>query len=340
MAKFFYRIRNFMNHYICFLLLCLSLGLIGCLEPEETYCDTHECLPSTEVRHRPTSFAVELHADDSLRVAWLYTVDCAYLPDENALELSTFCVDSIKYGDDETLRHLPQKSKYEEPSDLEVAVNGRVLDYHAEIPLGKDNHLRFALVDREYREKSFDIDLSPYVNIYEPHGDSFIFNLPPNTSLTAYSHDTTFDKAKLPKAFVVAKDESCLFYSFTRTDSVFYCFDTLGHFYPMVDSSLCPTHNVERGIISAPDAYVIQKPCYKIECDHAEGRLTLSNLYSLSQWKESVKDSFPQEDKGMSYMDLLRQIRHPWHTINYLDKQGPDGEDDFTIYVVYRGYDE
>jgi hypothetical protein len=39
-------------------------------------------------------------------------------------------------------------------------------------------------------------------------------------------------------------------------------------------------------------------------------------------------------------MDLLRQIRHPWHTINYLDKQGPDGEDDFTIYVVYRGYDE
>ena len=85
---------------------------------------------------------------------------------------------------------------------------------------------------------------------------------------------------------------------------------------------------------------MIQKPCYKIECDHAEGRLTLSNLYSLSQWKESVKDSFPQEDKGMSYMDLLRQIRHPWHAINYLDKQGPDGEDDFTIYVVYRGYDE
>ena len=70
-----------MARFTCFLLLCLSLGLIGCLEPEDGYCDTHECLPSTEVRHRPTSFAVELHADDSLRVAWLYTVDCAYLPD-------------------------------------------------------------------------------------------------------------------------------------------------------------------------------------------------------------------------------------------------------------------
>ena len=28
------------------------------------------------------------------------------------------------------------------------------------------------------------------------------------------------------------------------------------------------------------------------------------------------------------------------YTVNYLDKQGPDGEDDFTIYVIYRGYDE
>ncbi|WP_297699929.1 hypothetical protein [uncultured Fibrobacter sp.] len=329
-----------MNRYICFLLLSLSLGLIGCLksfEPEESYCDTHKCLPSTEIRHRPTSFAVELHADDSLRVAWLYTVDCAYLPDEDVSEQSTFCVDSIKYGDDETLHHLPQKSKYEEPSNLEVFVNGRVLGYHAEIPLGEDDHLRFTLVDREYKEKSFDIDLSAYVNIYELYGDSFTFNLPPKTDLTAYSNDTTFDVSRLPKSARVTEDESCFFYSFTRTDSTFYCFDTLGYFHPMADSSLCPTHRVERGIISTPNAYVIQGPCYKIEYEHAKGRLTLSNLYSLSQWKESVKDSVPPEDKDLSY---VREIRHPWHTVNYLNKQGPDGEDDFTIYVVYRGYEK
>ena len=329
-----------MNRYICFLLLSLSLGLIGCLksfEPEESYCDTHKCLPSTEIRHRPTSFAVELHADDSLRVAWLYTVDCAYLPDEDVSEQSTFCVDSIKYGDDETLHHLPQKSKYEEPSNLEVFVNGRVLGYHAEIPLGEDDHLRFTLVDREYKEKSFDIDLSAYVNIYELHGDSFIFNLPPNTSLTAYSHDTTFDKAKLPKTPVVAKDESCLFCSFPQTDTVFNCFDTLGHFQQMTDSSLCPTHMVERGISRKLDAYVIQRPCYKIEYGHTEGKLTLSNLYSLPQWREFVKDSISQENYELAN---FRQIRHPWHTVNYLNKQGPDGEDDFTIYVVYRGYEK
>lgn len=337
MKEPFFWFENFMSRLTCFLLLCLSFGLIGCLEPEESYCDTHECLPSTEVRHRPTSFAVELHADDSLRVAWLYTVDCAYLPGEDVTEFSTFCVDSIKYGDDEALHHLPQKSKHEEPSNLKVYESGAVLGYHAEIPLGKDDHLRFALVDREYKEKSFDIDLSPYVNIYELHGDSFVFNLPPNTSLTAYSNDTTIDIAKLSKSSVVTKDESCFFYSFTRTDSVYYCFDTLGYFHPMADSSLCPTHNVERGIISTPNAYMIQRPCYKIEYDQAEGQLTLSNLYSLVQLKESVKDSVPPEDKDMSYVS---QIRHPWHTVNYLDKQGPDGEDDFTIYVVYRGYDE
>ena len=335
MAKLFSRIRNFMTRLICYLLLCLSFGLIACLEPEETYCDTHECLPYTEIRHRPTSFAVELHADDSLRVAWLYTVDCAYLPDEDVTEFSTLCVDSIKYGDDEALHHLPQKSKHEEPSNLKVYESGAVLGYHAEIPLGKDDHLRFALVDREYKEKSFDINLSAYVNIYELHGDSFTFNLPPNTDLTAYSFDTTFDIAKLPKSAIVTKDESCFFYSFARTESTFYCFDSLGYFHPMEDSSLCPTHKVERGIISTPNAFVIQKSCYKIEYDNAEGLLTLSNLYSLSQWRESVKDSVPQEDKDVSY---VRQIRHPWHTINYLDKQGPNGEDDFTIYVVYRGY--
>ena len=321
----------------CFFLLSLSFGLVGCLEPDDDYCDTHECLPSTEVRHRPTSFAVELHADDSLRVAWLYTVDCAYLPGEEVSKFSTFCVDSIRYGNDGVLHHLPQKSKYEEPSDLEVFVNGRVLGYHAEIPLDTDDHLRFALVDREYKEKSIDIDLSAYVNMYEIHGDSFSFNLPPNTDLTAYSNDTTFDVAKLSKSPVVTMDESCFFYSFTRTDSVFYCFDTLGYFHPMADSSLCPTHNVERGIISVPNAYVIQKSCYKIEYDKAEGQLTLSNLYSLAQLKESVKDSVPPEDKDVSY---VRESRHPWHTVNYLDKQGPNGEDDFTIYVVYRGYEQ
>lgn len=337
MKEPFFWFKNFMSRLTCFLLLCLSFGLIGCLEPEESYCDTHECLPSTEVRHRPTSFAVELHADDSLRVAWLYTVDCAYLPGEDVTEFSTFCVDSIKYGDDEALHHLPQKSKHEEPSNLKVYESGAVLGYHAEIPLGTDDHLRFTLVDREYKEKSFDIDLSAYVNIYELQGDSFTFNLPPNTDLTAYSFDTTFDIAKLPKSAIVTKDESCFFYSFTRTESTFYCFDTLGYFHPMEDSSLCPTHKVEQGIISTPNAFVIQKSCYKIEYDNAEGLLTLSNLYSLSQWRESVKDSVPQEDKEVSF---IRQIRHPWHTVNYLDKQGPDGEDDFTIYVVYRGYDE
>lgn len=155
--------------------------------------------------------------------------------------------------------------------------------------------------------------------------------------MTAYSNDTTFDVSKLPKSAAVTEDENCFFYSFTRTDSTFYCFDTLGHFQPVEDSSLCPTHIVDRGIISTPNAYMIQRPCYKIEYDQAEGQLTLSNLYSLAQLKESVKDSVPPEDKDMSYVS---QIRHPWHTVNYLDKQGPDGEDDFTIYVIYRGYDE
>ena len=324
-----------MNRFSCFLLLSLSFALIGCLEPEETYCDTHECLPYTEVRHRPTSFAVELHADDSLRVAWLYTVDCAYLPDEDVTEFSTLCVDSIKYGDDETLHHLPQKSKREEPSNLKVYESGAVLGYHAEIPLGKDDHLRFALVDREYKEKSFDINLSAYVNMYEIHRDSFTFNLPFNTDLTVYSNDTTFDIAKLSKSSIVTKDEGCFFCSFPQTDTIFNCFDTLGHFQQMADSSLCPTHMVERGISRKRDAYVIQKPCYKIEYSHAEGKLTLSNLYSLPQWREFVKDSISQEDYELAN---FRQIRHPWHTINYLDKQGPDGEDDFTIYVVYRGY--
>lgn len=289
----------------------IALSLSGCLieslDDESDYCDTHECLPSTEIRHRPTSFAIELRADDSSQVAKLYTVDCKYLPGEDSSKFSTFCVDSVKYGDSDELHYLPQKSKHEEDSgDLEVAVNGTLRPQFADIPMDDDGHLRFTLVDHNNEEKPFDLDLSDYIGIYELHGDTFDFVFPPFTKFTAYSYDSTFDISQLPKAFTTTKEDDCFYYSVSLNDK--------GH----------------------EDRFTLSRSCYKMELSDANGSLSLSNLYSLPRMKESVRDSLPQADR--EEMRHLRTIRYPWHTETRLDKQGPDGEDDFTIFVIYGGY--
>ena len=84
-------------------------------------------------------------------MAFLWIVGC------NGDDLSTFCVDSLKYGKSDSLRHLPQKNKnsYENFSSLHIKEDGYILEKFARIPIDDDDHLRFTLVDRKNKKKAF-----------------------------------------------------------------------------------------------------------------------------------------------------------------------------------------
>jgi hypothetical protein len=45
----------------------------------------------------------------------------------------------------------------------------------------------------------------------------------------------------------------------------------------------------------------------------------------IYRWKENQSDS-----------NLVDGRRYSWHTVTRLGEQGPDKEDDFTVYTVYR----
>ncbi len=187
---------------------------------------------------RPTSFALELQLNDSAdsRMAKLYTLDCEFLPGEDSIELSTFCVDSLKFGKSDSLRHRPQKNKntYENFNSLYVKDDGAVLEKFARIPIDDDDHLRFTLVDRKNKKKSFDVDLSAFIKMYEFHGDTFEFRFPDSTTFTTFTRDTNFDERNCDVSVTSEMSYTCYAYrvkDLPRLDTVIYCIVEEGDTY-------------------------------------------------------------------------------------------------------------
>ena len=350
---------------------CLGMLLLGCYGDDsymyQSYCETYVCKESTEVRQRPTSFALELLVNDTSesRMAHLFTIDCAYLPDEDSLELSTFCVDSLKYGNSDSLRHLPQKSKYTYnyyTISTYVQDDGHVLQSYARIPIDDDDHLRFTLVDRQNNEKTFDLDLSGYINMYKLRGDTFDFKFPENTSFYAYTRDTTFGEKDCPVSYREERSFGCYNYSVRDTviyyDTTVYCIVEPGDHYENIgvsittsdfwgiglddigDSSDCKSQRFYASIDEGMPSHVEYVPCNRITLDEVPDSLSISNLYSRRAMSDRVLDSLGDRVERW-YTDqpdseLVSGFRYVWHAINHLDRQGPDGEDDFAVYTIYR----
>lgn len=316
------------------------------------YCESYGCKPSTEVLQRPTSFALELQLNDSAdsRVAKLYTIDCQFLPGEDSLELSTFCVDSLKFGKSDSLRHLPQKNKnsYESFSSLRVKEDGYILEKFARIPIDDDDHLRFTLVDRKSKTKTFDVDLSAFIKMYELHGDTFDFKFPDSTAFTAFTRDANFDERNCDVSVTSEMSYTCYAYrvkDLPRLDTVIYCIVEEGDTYDGIlvleainatewgilfrDSSACKSQRFYSGIKERESWHNEYVNCYKIDLISAPESLSLSNLYSLRLMNKTVADTSSNSDPVVGQ-------RHSWHTITRLGGQGPDKEDDFTIYTIYR----
>lgn len=335
------------------------LWIVGCNGDDSYmnsggYCQNWSCKPSTDVLQRPSTFALELQLNDSAdsRAAKLYTLDCQFLPDEDSLALSTFCVDSLKYGESDSLRHLPQKNKnsYDVFSDLSVNENGRVLEKYIKVPIDDDDHLRFTLVDRENKQKAFDVDLSAFIKMYELRGDTFDFRFPDSTFFVAYSRDTISDTGGDENLFTRSNEYGCYEYyqsSSTWMDTTLYCYVDPGDHYEdfsgaitskdyfavyLEDTSACLSHRFlvqedQRSDFTAPKI-----SCYRMDFAQAPDSLTLWNLYSVKEMDKVVKDSVGDRMQSNNVWGH----RHIWHAVTHLSGQGPDGEDDFTIYTVYR----
>lgn len=345
------------------------LWIVGCNGDDSymyrDYCESYGCKPSTEVLQRPTSFALELQLNDSAdsRVAKLYTLDCQFLPGEDSLELSTFCVDSLKYGKSDSLRHLPQKNKnsYDRFNSLYVKDNGAVLEKFARIPIDDDDHLRFTLVDRKNKKKAFDVDLSAFIKMYELHGDTFVFKFPDSTDFEAYTFDTTFSEKDCAVPFTSEKMYECYDYSVyddTYMDTTIYCILRPGDSYENVnhymttsefsgvglsdigDSSACKSQKFYASVVEQKPWHTEFVHCYKIDLVSVPEILSLSNLYSRRLMNDALLDSLGDrmyrwsEDQPDSTWVFGR--RHPWHAVTRLGEQGPDEEDDFTVYTFYR----
>lgn len=329
------------------------------------YCESYGCKPSTEVLQRPTSFALELQLNDSAdsRMAKLYTLDCEFLPGEDSTELSTFCVDSLKYGKSDSLRHLPQKNKnsYENFNSLYVKDDGAVLEKFARIPIDDDDHLRFTLVDRKNKKKTFDVDLSAFIKMYELHGDTFVFKFPDSTDFEAFTRDTTFDEKDCAVPFTSEKSYDCYDYSVYAdpyTDTTVYCIMEQGDSYEGIqhyittsdfwavslsdigDSSACKSQRFYASITEQKPWLIYYVQCDKISLDSLPDSLSLSNLYSRRLMNESLLDSLGDRmyrwSEDQSDSTWVTGHRHSWHTVTRLGEQGPDKEDDFTVYTIYK----
>ena len=318
------------------------------------FCESNGCKPSTEVLQRPTSFALELQLNDSAdsRVAKLYTLDCRFLPGEDSLALSTFCVDSLKYGESDSLRHLPQinKNSYDSYTYLSVNADGRVLEKYIKIPIDDDNHLRFTLVDRMNEKKAFDVDLSAFIKMYELHGDTFDFRFPDSTFFVAYSRDTISETGGDESLFTRSNEYGCYeFYQSTYTwmDTTLYCYVDPGDHYEEIsgalmwkdffavylkDTSACLSHRFYVQVDQHSDFTAPKISCYRMDFSQAPDSLTLWNLYSVKYMDKVVKDSVGDRMRSNNVWGH----RHIWHAVTPLSGQGPDGEDDFTVYTVYR----
>ena len=334
-----------------------------------SFCESNACKPSTEVLQRPTFFALELQLNDSanFRMAKLYTLDCKFLAGEDSTELSTFCVDSLRYGKSDSLRHLPQinKNSYDRYRDLRIKDDGHFLENYARIPIDDDDHLRFTLVDRTDKEKDFDVDLSSFIKMYELHGDTFDFKFPDNTEFEAYTFDTTFSEKDCSVPFTRTRQDKCYGYSVYDTpymDTVVYCIMEQGDRYEDVDPSIMFVSNlgtfkaVELSDIGDSSACKSQRfyanitkhepthreviGCDRIELASVPDSLSLSNLYSDRLMTEAVFESLGDrlyrwsETQPDSYD--INGYYHSWHAITRLTEQGPDGEDEFTVYTIYK----
>ena len=329
------------------------------------YCESYVCKPSTEVLQRPTSFALELQLNDSAdsRMAKLYTLDCKYLADEDSTELSTFCVDSLKYGKSDSLRHLPQKNKnsYESFTSLYVKDDGYVLEKFARIPIDDDDHLRFTLVDRKNKKKDFDVDLSAFIKMYELHGDTFDFKFPDSTTFSAFTRDTTFSEKDCAVPFTSDVSYGCYEYSVYDTpymDTVVYCIMGQGDSYEgsnsyittsefwgvelsdIGDSSACKSQRFYASITEQNPWHTESIQCNKIDLVAVPDTLSLSNLYSRRLMNDLLLDSLGSRMyrwyKDQPDSTLVWRHRHTWHTVTRLAGQGPDKEDNFTVYTIYR----
>jgi len=329
------------------------------------YCESYGCKPSTEVLQRPTSFALELQLNDSAdsRTAKLYTLDCDFLPGEDSTELSTFCVDSLKFGKSDSLRHLPQKNKntYENFNSLYVKDDGAVLEKFARIPIDDDDHLRFTLVDRKSKKKTFDVDLSAFIKMYELHGDTFEFEFPDSTEFEAYTFDTTFSEKNCAAPFTSERQFGCYGYSVydePYMDTTVYCimepgdsyegsssYMTTSEFWGVAlseigDSSACKSQRFYANIIESKPWHNEQVDCDKITLVSVADSLSISSLYSRRLMNDALLDSLGNrmyrwsEDQPDSTWVVGH--RHSWHAITYFVDQGPDGEDEFTVYTIYK----
>ena len=335
-----------------FLMVYFGVALFGCslsdfgddMPPYRSYCETHQCLPPTEVRQRPTSFIVELSVNDSVnsRLAKLFTVDCAYLPDEDSTENSVFCVDSIRFGKNDSLRYLPQKNKNTEYAfmPIEVSPFGYALESFVKVPLDDDNHLRFTLVDHENKEKKIDLNLSIFFDMYNVHGDTFDIVFPPNTSFTSYSRGAVAGTG-VDDSRGLNSDFGCYDYfrDSTYTIKTRYCLVK-----EEMDSNGWVRSEYSRDTINCASQRFYQKveeykgtssvfiSCNKLVLDTPPEKLTISGLYSLPLMTESIRNLLPV---GV-HVGNVSGHRYPWHTETHLKNQGPDGDDDFTIYTIYK----
>ena len=355
-------------------LRCLWMGLaflwfVGCNGDDSymyrDYCESYGCKPSTEVLQRPTSFALELQLNDSAdsRVAKLYTIDCQFLPGEDSLELSTFCVDSLKFSKSDSLGHLPQKNKnsYESFSSLRVKEDGYILEKFARIPIDDDDHLRFTLVDRKNKKKAFDVDLSAFIKMYELHGDTFDFKFPDSTTFSAFTRDTSFGENDCAAMFITEESYGCYEYSIYDTpymDTTVYCIVENGDHYENIngaiitsdfwavessdigDSSACKSQRFYASITEQKPWHTETVYCDKIDLITVPDTLSLSNLYSRRLMNAALLDSLGDQmyrwSEDQPDSTLVWGHRHPWHAVTRLSEQGPDKEDDFTVYTIYR----
>jgi hypothetical protein len=106
------------------------------------------------------------------------------------------------------------------------------------------------------------------------------------------------------------------------------------------DSSACKSQRFYANIIEQKPWLLFYVQCDKINLDSLPDSLSLSNLYSRRLMNDVLLDSLGDRmyrlSEGLPDSTWVTGHRHSWHAITHLGGQGPDKEDNFTVYTIYR----
>lgn len=293
--------------------ILISLLVWACDLHDGGYVDLHAV---TKAVHRPSVLEVSVDVSGKLDSVTMTYSDCYRNRDISVVDSVVLCPSKVHHDGDDVETHC---------RDFWGQCSG---PWTAKIPLDEDHHLRFDLLDEDSVTKSYDVDMTPYLNAVVKENESFkISTYDEGVRLDAYvwANDTTMsdDGSLLETCFEysvdsVAYDSSykCCQGSVGKKEWNKFCSDYInesGYGVYLSGEGMCMQTPSRETCISDSVSLVVSEyhpvkngsvPCKKLSLDRkaiVDDLWIVDDYVRRSQVKDSLDAFFDEAVVGFAY---------------------------------------